>query len=599
MAFPPGSELAISPTMEPAPPPGTDGRSWLSSLVAPLRPAFREVFAVSLFVNVLALGLPIYVLQVYDRVVFYRGYATLYGLTAGVVIILGFDFVLRQARSRLLQRAALVIDVRLGERLYDKIAALPLRTLEVRPTSFWLMLQRDAEIVRNTFSGPAAVLATELPFVGLFIVLIFVIATPVAWVLLVVAPTFMLLAWLSGRVMERATGREREKSQNREALMAELLAGRVTVKALALARHLRPRWEGRHAEAIQTALERGRTGDGFVNLGTTSAFLTTVAMTTVGAVAIVNQELSIGSLIAANMLSNRVLQPLNQLVGTWRHVAQYRQARDRLGAVLALAEDHADAPLELGRPKGELVLEDVTFAYQPGARPVVNGMRMTIRPGGMVGIIGPNGCGKTTLLKLMYGLYRPDSGRVLLDGADIAQFGHAQLSRWVGYVPQEATLFAGSVRDNIAIAAPDADDAAVVRAAELAGVHGFVVDLPDGYATDIGEAGMRMSGGERQRIAIARAMIHDPPVLLLDEPASNLDRQAELALRDTLVKLAPERTIVIVGHTPVLLQACRHIVVMDKGRIALAGPTRDIMPKVFQPARPEPVAETPVQEAGT
>lgn len=577
--------------MEPAAPPPAEAKSWLRPLVLPLRPAFREVLAVSLFVNVLALGLPVFVLQVYDRVVFYHGFATLYGLTAGVAIVLGFDFVLRQARSRILQRAAMLIDVRLGERLYAKIAALPLRTLEARPTSFWVALWRDAEIVRNVFSGPTAVLATELPFVGLFIVLIFVIAAPVAWVLATAAPTFMLLAWLSGRIMDRATGREREASQGREALLAELLAARTTVKALALAPAARPRWEAAHAAAIQHSLERGRTGDSFTNLGTTAAFLTTVAMTTVGAIAIVNQELTIGSLIAANMLSNRVLQPLNQLVNTWRQVAQYRQAKQRLGTVFALPEDDRASPLELGRPKGELALEDVTFAYQPGTRPVVDGVRMTIRPGGMVGIIGPNGCGKTTLIKLMHGLYPPASGRVLLDGADIAQFSRAQLARWVGYVPQDAILFSGSIRDNIAMAAPEAGDEAIVRAAQQAGVHAFVVDLAEGYATDIGEAGMRMSGGERQRIAVARALVHDPSVLLLDEVASNLDRQAELALRDTLVKLAPERTIVVVCHTPVLLSACSHIVVMDKGKIALAGPTREVMPKLFGQPRPEPVQE--------
>ncbi|MEX2648487.1 MAG: peptidase domain-containing ABC transporter [Alphaproteobacteria bacterium] len=568
-----------------------DAKNWLAPLIKPLRPAFREVLWVSLFVNILALGLPIFVLQVYDRVVFYQGFSTLYGLTAGILIVLLFDFILRQARSRILQRAAMLIDVKLGERLYDKIGALPLRSLETRPTSFWLALYRDSDIVRNVFSGPTAVLATELPFVGLFLVLIFVIAAPVAWVLAVVAPLFMLLAWGSGKVMDRATLRERESGQGREALVAELLAGRTTVKALALAPAVRPRWEDKHAAAIQHALERGRKGDSFTNLGTSAAFLTTVAMTTVGAIAIVGQELTIGSLIAANMLSNRVLQPLNQLVNTWRQVAQYRQAKQRLGTVFALPEDDRAAPVELGRPKGELALEDVTFAYQPGARPVVDGVRMTIRPGGMVGVIGPNGCGKTTLVKLMHGLYPPAAGRILLDGADIAQFSRAQIARWIGYVPQDAILFSGSIRDNIAMAAPGVDDAALVRAAKLAGVHAFVVDLPEGYATDIGEAGMRMSGGERQRIAVARALVHDPPVLLLDEVASNLDRQAELALRDSLVKLAPERTIVVVCHTPVLLSACSHIVVMDKGKIALAGPSREVMPKLFGQPRPEAVQE--------
>jgi ATP-binding cassette subfamily C protein LapB len=565
---------------------------WLTPLLRPLRPAFREVMAVSLFVNVLALGLPIFVLQVYDRVVFYQGFSTLYGLTGGILIVLVFDFILRQARSRILQRSAMLIDVRLGERLYDKVAALPLRILETRPTSAWLALYRDAEVVRNVFSGPTAVLATELPFVFLFILLIFILAPPVAWVLAVAAPTFMLLAWLSGKVMDRATGRERESGQGREALIAELLAGRTTVKALALAPSVRPRWEAKHAVAIQHALERGRKGDSFTNLGTSAALLTTVAMTTVGAVSIVNLELTIGALIAANMLSNRVLQPLNQLVNTWRQVAQYRQAKERLGSVFALPEDDRAAPVDTGRPKGEIALEDVTFAYQPGAKPVVDGVRMTIRPGGMVGIIGPNGCGKTTLVKLMHGLYPPASGRVLLDGADIQQFSRAQIARWIGYVPQDAILFSGSIRDNIAMASPTVSDEALVNAARMAGVHAFVVDLPEGYATDIGEAGMRMSGGERQRIAVARALVHDPPVLLLDEVASNLDRQAELALRDSLVKLASERTIVVVCHTPVLLSACSHIVVMDKGRIALAGPTREVLPKIFgQAPKPEPLQE--------
>lgn len=571
------------------PPP--EDKAWLGSLVAPLRPAFREVMAVSLFVNILALGLPIYTLQIYDQVVFYHGYSTLYGLTVGILIVLGFDFVLRQARSRILQRAAMLIDVRLGERLYDKIAALPLRTLEGWPSNFWLTLFRDAETVRNVFSGPTAVLATELPFVGLFIALIFIIAAPVAWVLLIAAPLFMLLAWISGRVMDRATGRERKSGLGREALIAEMLAGRATVKALALAPAVRPRWEAKHAQAIQHALERSRVGDSFTNLGTAAAMFTTVAMTTVGALAIVEQELSIGALIAANMLSNRVLQPLNQLVNTWRQVSQYRQAKQRLGTLFALAEDVRATPVELGRPKGEIAVEDVVFAYQLGARPVVDGVRMTIRPGGMVGLIGANGCGKTTLIKLMSGLYPSSSGRVLLDGADVAQFSRAQLARVIGYVPQDATLFSGSIRDNIAIAMPDASDDDIVRAAQLAGVHAFVVDLPAGYATDIGEAGMRMSGGERQRIAVARALVHDPAVLLLDEVASNLDRQAEMSLRDSLVKLSAERTIVVVCHTPVLLSVCSHIVVMDKGKIALAGPTRDVLPKLFGPARPEPVQE--------
>jgi ATP-binding cassette subfamily C protein LapB len=571
----------------PPPPSKADTRAWLRPLVRPLVPAFREVMAQSLFVNMLALGLPVFVLQVYDRVVFYHGFSTLYGLVAGILIVILFDFILRQARSRILQRAAMIIDVRLGERLYDKIASLPLAVLETRPTSFWLTLFRDAELVRNVFSGPTAVLATELPFVGLFILLIFVIAQPIAWLLVVAVPFFMGLAWLSGKVMEKATEKERDSGLNREALVAEILAGRSTVKALAVAPSFRPKWEERHAAAIGQSIARGRKGDTFTNVGLSFALVVTVIMTTFGAIEIVDQKLTIGALIAANMLSNRIIQPLNQLVNTWRQFAQYRQAAQRLAGVFALPSERTEIAVELARPQGEIALENVTFAYRAGAKPVVDGVRMTIKPGGMVGLIGPNGCGKTTLIKLIAGLYPVSGGRILLDGADITQFTRTQLARWIGYVPQENTLFSGTIRENIAVTNPRASDEEVVAAAKLAGAHAFVVDLPDGYATDIGEAGSRISGGERQRIAVARALVNDPPVLLLDEVASNLDRQAELGLRDALVKLASSRTILVVCHTPVLLSACSHIVVMDKGKIALAGPTREILPKLFgQPPQP-------------
>ncbi|MBT6118763.1 MAG: ATP-binding cassette domain-containing protein, partial [Rhodospirillaceae bacterium] len=194
---------------------------------------------------------------------------------------------------------------------------------------------------------------------------------------------------------------------------------------------------------------------------------------------------------------------------------------------------------------------------------------------------GANGSGKTTLLKLMQGLYRPEVGRVLLDGADVKQLARKDLARWIGYVPQDLFLFAGTVRDNIAKADPEASDEKIVAAARLAGLHEHVIDMPQGYATEIGEAGQRLSGGMRQRLAIARALIGDPPVLLLDEPSASLDRRAEEALRDTLTGLGRDRNVIVVTHSPILLPACANIVALEKGRIAMAGPTVEILPRLF------------------
>ena len=535
----------------------------------------------SLFINILALALPIFILQVYDRVVFYQGLATLEALIAGVAIAISFDFILRQARARLLQRAAARIDARLGEALFDNLISLPLRVLESRPTSYWQVLFRDVDTVRNTYCGSTAVLAADLPFVALFLIVIFVVAEPIAWVIVSAVPIFLLLAWRSGRVLQKLTGDERESGIDREALVAEILAGRGTVKALALGDSYRPRWERRHAAAIEKAYSRGGTGDSYLNAGLVVTALTTVAVTGFGAVAIIDGSLTIGALIATNMLGNRIISPFNQLVGAWRHFAQYKQALGRLDEMLSLPGERADSAITLARPKGEIAIEGLVYTYDEGRPPAINGLKLQIKPGGIVGVVGHNGSGKTTLLKLIQGLYPPDSGRITLDGADVDQFTRREMAGWMGYVPQDSALFAGTIRDNIAIAHPEVSDDEVIAAATLAGAHQDIVDLPDGYGTDAGEAGSRLSGGERQRIAIARAMLGDPPVLLLDEVASNLDQATQTVLRDTLVKLAPDHTIILISHSPTVLSACSHFLVLDHGKVSAAEPSRDILSTLF------------------
>ena len=556
-------------------------RTWLTPILRPAWTGFRESIVVSLFVNLLALAVPIFILQVYDRVVFHQGISTLYGLLFGVLIALVFDFLLRQARSRMLQRVALKIDAALGRALYDKLAALPLRTLESRPSGFWQTLFKDAEVVRNVFSGPTAVLITDLPFALLFVLLIYIIAPPLVWVMLIAIPVFVVVAILSGRLMHTAIREERRSGISRDAFISEMLQGRTTIKSLALEKAIKPDWEERHADSIEHAIVRGGRADSFGNLGMTLSLLTTVSLVVVGALAIIGQELTIGALIASTMLGNRIIGPFNQLVNNWRNYANFRQALKRLDAVFALEEDTPEGRMRLQRPEGRISLEGVTFGYEPGRPPIVDDVSIDVKPPGMLGIVGRNGSGKTTLLKLMQGLYQPSSGRVLIDGADINQFSRSDLSSWVGYVPQECFLFGGTIRENIAMTNPKARDEEVVRAATLAGVHQYVVDLPNGYETEVGEGGMRLSGGQRQRIAIARSLLTNPPVLLLDEVSGNLDMQAEVALRDTLAELARTHNIVVVTHTPVLLRACTHIVGLERGRIAIGGPAQEVLAKLF------------------
>lgn len=575
-------------------------RSWLRPFLTPLKPTFREVLAMSFFVNVMALAVPVFTLQVYDRVVFHAGISTLYGLVIGMILVLAFDYILRQARSRIMQTVALRVDVQVGRRLFNKFMNLPLQTMEAQPAPHWQSLFRDVDTVRNTLSGASAVLIADLPFALLFLGLILVIAFPVAWVILfVMLPAFLFVAWRSGAIMSQAQGAERQSTQSRDGLIGEIINGRTTVKALALDGAMRPLWEQKHADNIVNSITRGGKTDTYSNFGQTLTMATTILMTSIGAVAIINQEMTMGALIAANMLSGRLLGPLNQLVGQWRGYAAFWQSVDRLGAVFEAEGEREESEVKLEKPRGEILVEQATFSYGEGLKPTVDGVSVKLEQHGIHALVGRNGSGKTTLLKIIQGLYKPSSGRVLLDGADISQFTRTELAHWLGYVPQECVLFAGTVRDNIVHRIPEATDDEVIKASEAAGVHRFIINMPDGYATEIGEAGRRLSGGQRQRIAISRALVGDPPVVLLDEPSSSLDRQAEIELRNTLKEIAKERTVIIVTHSPILLAACDNLVALDDGKVALAGPAKEILPRLFGGKMPTPPAEPEMPAPGT
>lgn len=346
---------------------------------------------------------------------------------------------------------------------------------------------------------------------------------------------------------------------------------------------MRLRWEEAQAKAIDRSIRRGGTVDAFNHLGISMALVTTVLLTTAGAVAIVQQEMSIGGLIAANMLATRIVQPLMQLIQFWRGVEKFRETSERLDGLLSQRIERQAAEVARPRPSGILAAESASFGYAEGTAPVLDSLSITVQPGTLTGIVGDNGCGKSTFLKLLQGLYAPTSGRVMLDNADIAQFGQRDLGQWFGYVPQEPFLFDGTIRDNIAGGRNGVDDEAVLHAATLANAAPFIDALPDGFGSAVGEGGRRLPPGFRQRIALARALAGDPPVLLLDEPSANLDFQTEQALCETMQMLKAERTIVLVSHSTALLQACDTLIVMHGGKIVMTGDADDVLPRQMTP----------------
>ncbi|MCC7259691.1 MAG: ATP-binding cassette domain-containing protein, partial [Alphaproteobacteria bacterium] len=469
---------------------------------------------------------------------------------------------------------------------------LPLKALEEKPTSYWQSLFSDAGLIRAVFSGPTAMLVADLPFALLFLLVIIIIATPISWVFLAIIPLFLTLTYLSSRSQDVATAKERRKDLTRDTMLTELLTGRTTVKALMIDKAVRPQWEDLHAHSIEESYARGTRTDTFIALGHTLAVMTSVSLVAVGALAIIDREMTVGALVATNMLSSRIIAPLNQLLAQWKTFAAFRQAIHRLDRAFHSESERESAAVQRPRPKGKISFEKLGFHYRED-RPTLEDITYDIQPGEIVGLVGRNGGGKTTLIKLVQGLYTPSSGRVLIDDADIKQFTRDELSRWIGYVPQECYLFSGSIRDNIAKACPEATDEDIIKAAKASDADFFISDMPDGYATEIGESGSRLSGGQRQRIAIARALIKDPPILVFDEISSNLDAQAERALADHIITLGKTHTIILATHSMQLLNICHKIIVLDKGRIAIAGPRAQVIDRITgrmpQPPQPEKV----------
>lgn len=570
---------------------------WLRDLLVSQLSGFAEVAAFSFAVNLVALAVPVFVLQVYDRVVAYAGMSTLQGLLAGMILALAFDFALRQGRGRILQTIALRLDVAIARRLFATLTGAPLRRLEQTRAEGWATAFRDVDAVRNAFSGGTALLLCELPFVLVSFALIVVIAAPVAAVLFAAVPLLAAVAWRSGALMNAAGRGERAAGRSRDALVGELLVGRGAIKAHAAGEALRGRWEALHAAAIAAAARRGGDSDAYANLATTLTMAATVAMTAVGALAILDQTLSIGALVAANMLSGRVLGPLHQLVAGWRGLVGARLAVERLSATFALAEAPRRRNLAMARPLGAIGLDGVTFAYAPGAPPVLAGLSLRLPPRGLHVLIGANGSGKTTLLKLIRGLYRPDGGRVLIDDTDIAQFGDDELGRWIAYLPQDDVLLAGSIRDNIALANPEVSDVEIAEAARLAGLHDEVARMAAGYATEVGEAGLRLSAGQRQRVGLARALLGDPAIVLLDEPSSHLDEETTVKLRDSLRAVARTRPVLVATHSRLLLTAADSVTWLRDGAAAPPATTGEALAVTGAPAAQAPRARPPCREA--
>lgn len=567
----------------------------VSGVVRGAFPMLKRAALISVFVNLVGLFPAIFSLQVYDRVIYRSGLNTLTALLIGMTIILAADLILRSFRARVLRVAAVRIDGDIAGRLMNKLLAIPLRNLEARSTAAWYSLFKDVDTVRVVWSGAVAMTILDLPFAILSIGLIATIALPLLPVVLVGLACLATLSWYSSGEFRKRRVEEFMLARRRDEVLAEVCRGREAIKSLVQDESAKRAWVESYNSWVQESFQKNGEMEDQRELSTSIMLSVNVLITAVGAFAVIHQWMTVGGLIASNMLASKAIGPLASLSGHWRSIAHSREATDRLDAVFASEEEKQHTGLSLPLPSGALRLESVSYQHVGAQKSVLNSVSVQLGPRGIYGVAGDNGAGKSTLLKILRGLYMPSEGRVLLDEYDLSQFSRQELSKWVGFLPQTSLLFEGTIVDNLRRSNPDATDEQILLAAKRSGAHDFIAKLPDGYMTQVGEGGNRMSGGQRRRIAITQAFLSDAPVLLLDEPTNDLDFATETHLMAVFKSLAATKTIVMVTHSVRLMSICDKIVYLDKESRLHLGSTPEMLKLLYGISLPKPAVATPAQ----
>ncbi|MCY1508674.1 Leukotoxin export ATP-binding protein LtxB [compost metagenome] len=547
------------------------------------RRLYRDALIAALLINVFAMAMPLFTMNVYDRVVPNNAIETLWVLAIGITLVVIFNMILGTARAHVVDSASKRVDVRLSAQIMERVLDLRLEGRPVSVGSFAANL-RSFESIRDFIASATITTLVDLPFILLFLLALAWISP---WMILppLVAIVLILLVSLAAQArMESLTMATFQASSQRNATLVEALTGLEAVKTLNAQGSIQRNWE-RATEFI--ALTGGKLkliSSSTVGFVQAIQQMVAISVVIIGVYQAQESAISMGGIIAASMIAGRCLAPLGQVAGL---LMQYQNARTSLGSIDNYMKLPVERPAEaefLHRPvfHGGIEFRDVSFTYPGAAQPALKKVSFKLKPGEKVGVIGRIGSGKTTLEKLALALYQPTEGAVLLDGIDVRQIDPADVRRAIGHVPQDPLLFYGSLKHNLAMGAPYADDASILAAANLAGVSDFANLHPNGFDMVIGERGESLSGGQRQSVAVARALINDPPILLLDEPSSNMDHQSEAQLRKRLGEASETKTILLVTHRTALLDLVDLLIVIDNGHIVADGPKEQVVEALRQ-----------------
>ncbi len=551
---------------------------WFFDVFRSSRQIYGEAIAATLVINLLALAMPLFTMNIYDRVLPNAAADTLWALSIGVVLATLFDLALKTLRGLFVDTASRRADVILANYIYSRLlgARLPNKPASTGVRANTL---REFESLREFFNSATLTTFGDLPFLVLFLIVMAVVAGPLALIAVVAMPLIIGLGWMTQRRLARLTQSSFSETAQKNAVIVETLVGLETIKAAGAESAAAARWEQAVADQIRSSFEIRHQSNLSLQLVQTSQSLIQVAMIVVGFYLVAAGQMTTGALIAATMLAGRALGPVGAVAGLLTRLHQARIAYASICEIVHATQERTDTSSFATKDKfdGAITFEGVSFVYDTDAAPALRDVSIDIKAGERVGFIGGIGSGKTTLLKLVPALHLASSGRVLVDGLAVGQIDPALLRCHASLMLQGAELFQGTIRSNITMADPGASEAAVMRAAHVAGALDWIARLPKGLDTPVRERGAGLSGGQRQGVALARVLLRKPQMLLLDEPTSDMDGRTEQAVIERLAQAFKGHTLLLVTHRPALLDLVDRLIVLDQGAKILDGPKAEVM----------------------
>lgn len=547
--------------------------AWFRDTLLRSRWLYADAIVASLLINLIGLFAPLFVMNVYDRVVPNQALATLWVLAIGIVGAYVFELLLRSLRGLCLDLAGKKTDLIVSATLFERILGMPLSLRPARVGSFAQNIH-DFQGLRDFLSSLTLTSLIDLPFCLLVLLAIAWLGGPLVWVPLLAFPLALGLGWLLQTPLKASLERTMALAAERQSTLIETLGGLDALKANNAEGERQHHWEQTIGTLGRLELRTRQLSSLVLHLGQAVQQLSGVVLIVWGVHLIIGGKLSMGSLIACYMLNGRALAPLGQLSGLLTRYQQARLTKRNVDQMMELPQERpsGERALEPHGLKGDIECRQLSFRYPGQHEPALRDLNLRIAPGERVAILGRSGSGKSSLARLLVGLYQAESGCLLLDGLEIGQLDIADVRRQIGYVPQDIQLFSGTLRDNLVAGARQASDERILQVSELAGVQAFAQLHPQGYGLPVGERGQQLSGGQRQQVALARALLLDPPLLVLDEPTSAMDAGGEERLIQRLRPALTGKTLLLVTHRTSLLALVDRVLVLERGRLLADGP---------------------------